>query len=82
MQFSTLFQLYHGDQCTYPCFPGAPLTSIPNNILCKPPAAFPNNHFTIDNSERGMNLVTITCHQSSEKIIGRAEGSQVLYTID
>ena len=41
--FST-FQLYHGGQCTYPCFSGAFLTSTPNNILSKPLAAFPHNH--------------------------------------
>ena len=31
-------------QWTYPCFPGAILTSTPNNILSKPLAAFPHNH--------------------------------------
>ena len=30
MPFSTVFQLYHGCQCTYPCFPGVLLTSTPH----------------------------------------------------
>ena len=42
--FSTVFQLYRGGQCTYPCFPGVLLTSTPHNILSKPQAAFPLNH--------------------------------------
>ena len=42
--FSTLFQLYHGSQCTYPCFPVGPLSSTPHNILSKPLAAFEYNH--------------------------------------
>ena len=33
--FSTVFQLYHGSQCTSPCFPGVLLTSTPHNILSK-----------------------------------------------
>ena len=40
---STVFQLYRGCQCTYPCFPGVLLTSVPHSILSKPLAAFPNN---------------------------------------
>ena len=42
--FSTLFPLYHGCLCTYPCTPGIPLTSTPPNIFSKPLAAFPHNH--------------------------------------
>ena len=42
--FSTVFQLYHGGQCNYPCFPGLLLTSSPQNFLSKPLAAFPYNH--------------------------------------
>ena len=38
-RFSTVFQLY----CTYPCFPGVLLTSIPHNIPSKPLATFPYN---------------------------------------
>ena len=57
---STVFQLYCGGKCTYPCFPGVLLTSTPHNILSKPLAAF---HLTIvetkDNSERGMNPVAM-----------------------
>ena len=43
MQFSTVFQLYCGSQCAYPCFPGVLLTSTLHNILSKPLAAFPQN---------------------------------------
>ena len=42
--FSTVFQLYRGSQCTYPCFPGVLLTSTLHNILSKPLGAFPYNH--------------------------------------
>ena len=31
--FLTVFQLYRGGQCTYPCFHGDLLTSTPHNIL-------------------------------------------------
>ena len=44
MLFLTLFQLYCGCQCTYPCFPGVLLTSTLHNILSKPLAAFLHNH--------------------------------------
>ena len=44
MPFSTVFQLYRGRQCTYPCFPGVLLTSVPHIILSKPLAAFPHDH--------------------------------------
>ena len=40
----TVFQLYRGGQCTYPCFPGVLLTSTHHNILSKQLAAFPHNH--------------------------------------
>jgi hypothetical protein len=40
-----LLHLHHGGQCTYPCFPGVLLTSTPHNILSKPLAAFPHNHY-------------------------------------
>ena len=39
-----IIQLYHGGQCTYPCFPGVSLTITPDNILFKSLAAFPHNH--------------------------------------
>ena len=61
MPFSTVFQLYCGDQCTYPCFSGILLTSTPSNILSKPIVAF---HITIvetkGSSEKGMNPVAMT----------------------
>ena len=44
LPFSTVFQLYRGGQCTYPCFPGILLTSTLHNILSKSLAAFPLNH--------------------------------------
>ena len=43
MLSSTVFQLYHSGQCTYPCFSGVLLTSTLHNILSKPLAAFANN---------------------------------------
>ena len=52
MLFPSLYQLYSGSQCTYPCFPVALLTSILQNIL---------SHKTIvkimDSGDRG----TIVC---------------------
>ena len=60
MPFSTVFQLYCGGQCTYPCFPGVVLTSTPHNILSKPLAAFPHNHCRNNGrGERGMNPVSM-----------------------
>ena len=44
MQFSTVFELYCGSQCTYVCFHGVRLTSTLQNIFSKPLAAFPHNH--------------------------------------
>ena len=58
MLFSTVFQLYHGGQCTCLWFPGVLLTSTVHNIISKPRAAFPNNHCR--NNERGMNPVAMT----------------------
>ena len=63
MSFSTIFQLYRGGQCTYPCFPGVLLTSAPHDILSKPLAAFQHNIIiveTTDSGERGMNPVAMT----------------------
>ena len=59
--FSTVFQLYRGGQCTYPCFPGALLTSTLHNIFSKTMAAFTHNHCRNNrNGERGINPVTMT----------------------
>ena len=44
MLFNTVsisFQLYHGNQCTYSCFPGVLLTSALHNILSKHFLLFP-----------------------------------------
>ena len=73
MPFSTVFQLYCSGQCTYPCLPGVPLTSTPDNILSKPLATFPHNHCR--NSEQrygGYESCGNDDHQSSEKNIGQA----------
>ena len=59
MLFPTVFQLYRGGQCTYPCFPGVALTSTLHNFLSKPLAAFLHNHCR-NSSERGMNPVAMT----------------------
>ena len=56
--FSTLFQLYRGDQCTYPYFPGVSATITLQNILSKPVAAFPHNHRQ-NNDQRYERDVTI-----------------------
>ena len=55
--FSTVFQLYRGDQCTYPCFPGILRTIFfPSHWLL--------SHITIiettDSGEKGMNTVATT----------------------
>ena len=61
MPFSTVFQLYQGGQCTYPCFPGVLLTSTPHNTLFKPLTAFPHDHYgTMDSGERPMNPIETT----------------------
>ena len=66
--FSTEFQLYRRDQCTYPCFPGVLLTSTPHNILFN--IAFTFNHFRNNGQWRERNE---SCHndyhQSSERIL-------------
>ena len=57
---STVFKLYLGGQCTYPCFPGVLLASTPHNIL---PSHWLLSHITIvdtmDGGERGMNPVVM-----------------------
>ena len=62
MPFSIIF---HGGQCTYPCFSGVLLTCTPYNILSKPLAAFPqyhlpNNHSTDSGESSGMIPVPVT----------------------
>ena len=44
MLISTVFQLYRGGQCTYPCFSEVLLTSTLYNILSNPLAVFPYDH--------------------------------------
>ena len=59
--FSTVFQLYFGGQCTYPCFPGVLLTSASHDIPSKPLAAFPHTIVkATDSGRRGMNPVAMT----------------------
>ena len=62
MPFSTIFQLYHGGQCTYPCFPRVLLTSCLHNMLSKPPPLL--SHITIvkttDSGKKWMNPVAMT----------------------
>ena len=67
MPFSTVVQLYHGGQCTYPCFPGVLLTSTP---LSKLLAAFPHYHFQNNRQqwERNESYSNDYC-QSSERIL-------------
>ena len=63
MAFLTVFQLYPGAQCTYPCFPGVLATStlLLLNILPKPMAAFSHNHCRNNRQRwRGMNPVVMT----------------------
>ena len=67
--FSTVFQLYRGGHCTYQCFPGVILSS-PHNILSKPLAAFPHNHYGNNGQRWERNEY---CHndQSSETILAK-----------
>ena len=61
MPFSTVFHLYRGGQCTYPCCPGVPLTSTQDNILSTPLAAsYITIVETMDNGERGMSPAAMT----------------------
>ena len=70
--FSTVFQIYRGGQCTYPCFPGVLLTSNPHHILPKPLAAFPHNHCRNNGQRRERNE---SCrndyYQSPERIFAK-----------
>ena len=48
-------------QCTYPCFPGVLLTSIPHTVLSKQLASSHINIVvTMYSSKRDMNLVAMT----------------------
>ena len=61
MPFSTVFQLYHGGKCTYPCSHGVLLTSTLHNILSKPLATFPHDDCQNNRQlKRGMNSVAMT----------------------
>ena len=65
-----VFQLLHGGQCTYPCFPGVLLTSTPHNTFSKSLAALPHNHCRNNGQQWERNE---SCrndyHQSSERIL-------------
>ena len=68
--FSTVFQIYRGGECTYPCFPRVLLSSTPQNILSEPLAAFPHNHCR-NNGQRWERNESChnDYHQSSERIL-------------
>ena len=63
--FLTVFWLYLGGQSIYPCFPGVLLTSNPHNILSKPLAAFPHNHYRNDGQELERNESCSNDHYQS-----------------
>ena len=71
--FWTVFQLYPGGQCTYPCFPRILLTSTPHNVLSKSLAAIPHNYCRNKRQQRERNE---SCrndyHQSSERKLAEA----------
>ena len=68
--FSTVFQLYHDSQCTYPCFSGLLLTSNPYNILSKSLAAFPHNRCQNNGQWLERNeFCRNDYHQSTERIL-------------
>ena len=72
--FSTVSQLYHGGQCTYPSFLGILLTSTPQNILSKPLAAFPQNHCQNNGQQWERNECCCNdYHQSLERILAELE---------
>ena len=62
--FSTVFLLYRGGQCTYPCFRGILLTSTRHNILSEPLTAFLHDHCRNNgqagSGASGMNPVAMT----------------------
>ena len=70
MPISTVFKLYRGRQCTYPCYPGTLVTSTLHNILSKPLAGFPHNHSRNNGqwSEKNESCCN-DCHKSSERIL-------------
>ena len=87
--YLSVFQLYHGSQCTYPYFPGVLLTGTPHNIPTKPLAAFPNNQCRNNGQGSGRNEPCRNdYHQSSEGILAKpgiepaTYFSQVLHATD
>ena len=74
-QFSTVFQLYHGGPCTYPCSSGVILTSTPHNIPSEPLELLCHTTIveTTDSVERGMTPVAKNYHQSLEGILAERE---------
>ena len=70
MTLSTVFHLYCGSQCTYPCFPVVLLTSTTHNILSKLLAAFPHDHSQNNGQQWDKNkFCRNDYHQSSERIL-------------
>ena len=69
MQFSPVFQLHRGGHCTYPCL-SCTSTSTPHNILPKPLATFPHNHY--QNNAQWWERNELCCndsHQSLQRIL-------------
>ena len=71
--FSTLFHLYCGSQCIYPCFPGVLLTSTLHNIPFKPLAVFPHNHCLNYGSSKKEKKTISDYHQSSDRKMAEPE---------
>ena len=67
--FSTVFQLYQGGQCTYPCFLGVLLTSTPHNIHSKPSAGFLLNHCRNNRQWQSNESCCNDYHKSSERTL-------------
>ena len=69
MAFLTLFQLYHNNQCTYPCYLEISFSYPSDSLLPKPLAAFPhNNHREMTSKDRGMSIL------SEYSILGKTIG--------
>ena len=60
--FSTVFQLYHCSQCTYPYFPGILLSMVPHTIFLPSHRLLSHINIvkTIHSGERGINPVEMT----------------------
>ena len=56
---STLFKLYHGSQCTWPCFPRVLFTRTQHNILFKPLAAFLHNQCQNNGQRSGRGMIPV-----------------------